>query len=543
MSSAESDEAAVNVEASDGSPSHDAASSTPASAEPAVNARSAGRGGLAITFSKIYFLIFGFFQQAALVWVLGVGMYGALRTTQSPASITYNPLITTGIQGVSRAVVNATDAAREATIRQVLVIHSAMGLVIALGFFFVAPPVITFLGAPHVAGAVRIMSLVVFLYGVYTPLIGVLNGRRRFLSQAGFDMLATTLRTVGLIAGAWVMKGGERAVAAVEGSVTGFVISSSIMVILAGFAVGIGKKGAGAPSLGEHLRFVMPLMLAQVVLNLLLQADTNTLRYFASRAAVAAGQHLEAADPLVGAYNATQLFGFLPYQLLMGITFVLFPLLARAYQERDQKSVAQFVETGMRLALIIVGVVVSVSSGLSEQLLLLIYPRQAAELGADAMHVLTLGLGCFAIFGILLTILTSIKREVVGLWITAGGFLIVLAMNYLFVKGEEFGPDLLWWTAVSTSVGVAATTAAAAVSVYRTTGALVPLATSVRVLGALAITIAVARLLPSAGRIVTVAESGVVAVLFVFLLALSRELTPADFAMVRRVVSRGKPRA
>ena len=48
------------------------------------------------------------------------------------------------------------------------------------------------------------------LYGVYAPLIGALNGQRRFFAQAGFDILAATLRTVGL-GGRRLLSGGARA--------------------------------------------------------------------------------------------------------------------------------------------------------------------------------------------------------------------------------------------------------------------------------------------------------------------------------------------
>ena len=43
-----------------------------------------------------------------------------------------------------------------------------------------------------------------------------------------------------------------------------------------------------------------------------------------------------AADALAGAYGVAQLFCFLPYQLLLSVTFVLFPLLASAKRETDE---------------------------------------------------------------------------------------------------------------------------------------------------------------------------------------------------------------
>jgi hypothetical protein len=43
--------------------------------------------------------------------------------------------------------------------------------------------------------------VIVLLYGVYAPLVGSLNGRRRFLEQAGLDIGYGALRTAGLVGG------------------------------------------------------------------------------------------------------------------------------------------------------------------------------------------------------------------------------------------------------------------------------------------------------------------------------------------------------
>lgn len=516
------------------------ASSAPDSA--AQSARTAGRGGLAITFSKLYFLVLGLAQNIVLPALLGPAGFGQLRTALSPASITYNPVITAGIQGVSRAVVGASEDAKEAAVWQTLRIHGALACVIALVFCVLAPPLIGVLGAPHVARTVRLLSLVVLLYGLYAPLIGVLNGRQRFLHQAGFDIFATTLRTAGLLLGAWIAANPDQVSAAVEGAVMGFVGSSSVVFLLAVFVVGTGKRGPGAPSVKEHLRFLAPLMIGQAVLNLLLQADTTTLRFFASRAATGAGLDVAAADDLVGAYAATQLFGFLPYQLLIGITFVLFPLLAHAHQQGDSAGVATYVKAGVRVALIVAGLIVSVSSGLAAPLMRLVYFSRPsfAELGAEPMQLLTLGMGWFAVFGVLITVLNSLKQELTGMWITAGGFGLVLLMNWLLVAGKAFGPELLWWTALSTSLGLLAATAAAAWAVFRVAGAVVAPLTLMRVIVAVAISVTVARALPSASKLLTLVESAGVGCLFLLLLTVSQELTRKDLGFASRVLARGK---
>jgi len=314
----------------------------------------------------------------------------------------------------------------------------------------------------------------------------------------------------------------------------------AIVLVAAVLYVGVGRRGPGGPTLREHLVFIGPLLLGQTLLNLLLQADLTLLRTFAAESAAAQNLPLQAADPLVGAYRATQLFCFLPYQLLLAITFVLFPLLATAWRDKDHEAVARYVRTGVRLALVLAGLMVSVTSGLSGPLLRLVFPAEAAVLGTRSMQLLALGFGAFAIFGILTTVLNSLKRERASAGITAVGFALVVVLCWWRVQGQPFGADLLFRTASATSVGLGVAALGAAVLVKSTAGAVAPVASLLRVVVAMAVTITVARHLPIHGKIMTVAASGAVAAVYVGLLVVMRELKRADLGMVGAVFARNK---
>ena len=185
----------------------------------------------------------------------------------------------------------------------------------------------------------------------------------------------------------------------------------------------------------EHLRFVAPLFFGQVALNMLFQSDLQLLGLFAAEAAVASGRAAAEADTLAGAYRNAQLFCFLPYQLLLSVTFVLFPLLATARRDGDEEAVGRYVRTGVRLALILAGAMVSVTAGLSDELLRLVFGADSAALGGPAMPIMAVGLGAFAIFGILATVLTSLKRERASAVLTTAALLLVVGLCFGLVRG------------------------------------------------------------------------------------------------------------
>lgn len=499
-------------------------------------ARTAGRGGLAVAFAKVYFILVGLVQQIVLPRVLGLDGYGAWSTVQSVASIAYNPVVSTSIQGVSRAVAAAPEGQQPQAIRGSLRIHALFALPLAALFYLAARPIAELTKAPHVTTALEIMSGVMFCYALYTPLIGVANGRKKFFHQAGLDVLSATLRSIGLIvAGYWfATRYGE----GIEGAALGFVIAASLTLFAALFLIGTGKAGAGAPRIGQHLAFVGPLLLGQVVFNLLLQADSLLLRRFAGEAALATGTAAAAADPFVGAYRATQLFSFLPYQLLIAVTFVLFPMLATAHRDGDRGAVAHYVSTGVRLALILAGLMISVTSGLSGPLLRLVFGEQAALLGTRAMQLLSIGFGAFAILGILTTVLNSLKRERASAVLTVIAFALVVLLAFLHVRGTPLGETLLWRMAVATSLGLGLATLQAAYLVKRTAGAVVELSTLFRVVAATTLAIILGRLLPASGKLVTPLYALIVAASYVLVLLVTRELGRKDLATLKAVAGR-----
>ena len=503
-------------------------------------ARTAGRGGLAISFAKAYFMVTGLAQQIALPRVLGLDGYGALSSALSIASITYNPVITTSIQGVSRAVTQAAPDEQPAALRKALSIHAVFALLLCAGFYLFAPMIAHSVRAPHIVPALHILSAILFLYGLYTPLVGALNGQRRFLHQAALDIIAATLRTIGLIAGAWWFARSATSIGAIEGASLGFVASSTVVLGLALSFVGIGHAGPTKLSVKSHLAFVLPILLGQVLLNVLLQADLTMLRTFAAEAAQRAGMPVTAADPLVGAYRATQLFSFLPYQLLLSFTFVLFPMLASAIRDDDRDAIGRYVRTGLRLALIIAGLMVSVTSGLSGGLLRLVYGEEAARYGDRSLELLSIGFGAFAILGILTTVLNSLKRERQSAIVTGVAAALVISLCYWRVRGQNFGEELLFRTAIATSCGLALATALAAWLVFRAVGSLVSLATLLRVLAALAVALTLGRFLPYAGKLFTLVYAALVALVYVATLVISRELGKEDLALVNRVLRRRK---
>jgi stage V sporulation protein B len=502
-------------------------------------ARAAGRGGLAIAVAKVSFILVGFVQQLVFPRILDEAGYGAVSRMLAVVSIVNNVVVAMSLQGVSRMVVQARDDEREVTIRKTLLIHAVIAVVVSTVFALLAGTIASFIEAPRAATPLRVAAGVVLCYGVYAPLVGALNGQKRFVDQAGLDIFYGISRTIAMTVAAWLFArylGGDGAL----GAAVGFVTAAMLIVPVAVWRNGLGKSGSGGPTPAEYLTFLFPLIFAQGGLNLLLQLDILMLSEGLGEHARLLGFDHKEADKLLGPYRASQLFGFLPYQLLMSVQFVLFPMLAKASAEGDAEGVKRLTRTGMRLALVLTGLIAGTIGSLAPHLIRFAFPESIALQAAPFARVYTLGLSALAVLGVASAALASLRRELWSMaltWVAAG--LVALSILVLRPRGS-FGPELLQWTAYATAGAMVCAALLGAAALRRAAGALVGPLTFVRVIAAMAILVLVGSRVPWLGKLATPVIALGMGVLYVVLLVVTGELGRNDLAMVRAVVSRRK---
>jgi stage V sporulation protein B len=499
---------------------------------------------VAVLGAKAFFILAGLLQQALLPRAIGLAGFGALSRVLAVGNVVNNVVVASATQGVSRVVARAKEHHEEA-LRAALRVHVGVAVVAAALFALAAPLVARFEEAPYITVPLVALSGVVLCYGVYAAFIGALNGTARFTKQAALDVTFAVLRTGGLVGLGWLfLKRGE---SGVLGASLGFVGAAVCIVPLGARWAGLGKKASGplpdVPGAREYLLALAPLAIAQLFTNALMQVDITLLGRFLSRSAETQGSLLGAdaakvADEWVGVYRACQLFAFLPYQLLFSVTQILFPLVARAHAEGDPEQVKAYVARGARIGAIACGLMVAVIAAMPGSLLGFAFPALIAERGATALRVLALGQGAFAMLGLAATVLISLGREREAAAITLAALLLVGAGCFGFVPGQEFGGAQLLATAGATSAALLVGLTLGAARVKTIAGAFVPLATVARVGGAVAVAVALGTRLPHVGKLVAPVEAAGIAVLYVVILVVTREVGGSDAQLVMSLVRR-----
>ena len=509
--------------------------------------RNAGRGGIAVLGAKVFFLLTGFAQQPLLRLAVGLGDFGALAQALVVANTVNSVLVASGTQGVSRAVAAAPGYEDEA-LRSALRVHVPVALVVAAGVAAAAPIYAGFERADDVTAPLLVMAIVALFYGLYSPLIGYLNGRNRFTLQATLDVIFATLRTVGLVAFGHMFV--VRGMSGTLGITWGWVAAAVCIVPLAVRWTGLGKAppatAAGAASHGilkpgAYLVILLPIAGAQLCTNALLQVDIALLGRFLSESAattVGAAGAREAVKSWVAIYKECQTFAFLPYQLLFSVTLVLFPMLARAKAEGDSAAVRQYVARGARLAAIFGGLLVGVVVAMPEGMLAFAYGSADAARGADVLRTMVLAQGAFSMLGIATTVLTSIGRERTAALLTLAAVVAVAVACTVAVPGAAFGHMQLLRSTEASGAALLAALVVAGGLVQAQTGAFLSAKTMVRVGGALAVCVAIGFVMPHFPRLLAPVVAAAMGAVFLVILVMTGELGRADLAMARALGGR-----
>ncbi len=510
------------------------------------DARTAGRGGVAVLGAKLFFLVVGFVQQPLLRRVVGLSDFGALAQAMVVSNVVNNVVVTSGTQGVSRAVAGAKGREQE-VLRAALRVHVPLAVIVAGSMVLATPFYARFEHAADVVTPLLVLAGVALLYGCYAPLIGFLNGSNRFSRQALLDVVFATMRTAGLIGVSYAFV--RHGLSGVLGTTVGWLGAALLIVPLALRSTGLGKpvpsgtaRPPEVPRASVYLGVLAPIAGAQLCTNALMQIDIFLLGRFLSDGAASAGiagdLQREAVTRWVAIYRECQTFAFLPYQLLFSVTLILFPMLARAKAANDTEAMRSHVARGARLAAIFGGLLVGVVVAMPESMLSLAYGKVDAAEGAGVLRTMVLAQGAFAMLGIATTVLTSIGRERMAALVTLGAVVAVGTACAVLVPQASFGHDQLVRSAQASGVALLSTLVVAGVLVRRRTGAFVPAATALRAGIGLAACVALGFVMPRFGVLVTPLVAAGVGLAYLGLLVVTGEIGKADLALVRSVVQR-----
>lgn len=511
--------------------------------EPASDApkpsKGAGRGALAIAVAKVWFIVTSYGIQLSLPRLLeDAREFGLYKGTLAGVSILNNVLIVATIQSVSKFVSEHEDEAKASRLlRQGLRIQIVLGGLLAGALFLAAPSLASFLLDDAVTPLLRIACVVVFVYALYGAMVGALNGRRLFLRQAALDGTFSTLRATGIIGGAALGLGAF-------GALAGWSAAAVLVALTAAFVVRrslFGRaEGEGLP-LRRWLAFMAPIWIYQAALNGVLLLDVQVLKRTLAEIALEGGATVSAAadvaNEYVGYYGAAQTFAFVPYQLVIALTFVIFPMISRATSAGDKDAARATIQGAMRFALLFLVSIAAPVAGAADGVLRIAYPSEYL-VGAGALATLVFGLVAFALFAVCATALSSAGMPGRAALVAAIAVVVVVVANRMLVMAAPDPVSALPAAALGTSLGMGTAFVLAAASVYQRFRALFAPLTVLRTIVAGGAGWVTAHYVPHDSLVGALLALIAGFVAYVVALVLTAELGRSDLAAVRKALRR-----
>lgn len=488
---------------------------------------------MSIAGAKAFFIVTSYAVQLLLPRIFGrVEEFGLYSAAMSGITIFNNVLIVATIQSVSKFV-SEDEANAAATLRQGLRVQTLVGGTLAIALFVLAPAISRVMLDEQLTPLLRVSSVMVLAYALYATTVGSLNGRHLFGTQARLDVTFSTIRTAGILGGAALGVGAV-------GAVIGFASAAAAVLSIALIWVGWGRAGKRIP-LSRWISFMAPIWLYQTCLNGVLLIDIQVLKRTATeialRTAVTADVAVDIANQYVGYYRAAQTFAFVPYQLIISMTFIVFPMISRATSLGDRDAARSTIQHAMRLSVLFLLLVAAPISGAAEGVVRLAYPAEYVA-GAPALAVLIFGVGAFALFVVAATAISGAGRPSLAAGIAAVSLVVVVVADRFLITRAGLGNGTLAAAATGTAIGMLVACVGSGLVLYFMFRVAVPSRTWIRAALATFAGYFAAALVPHPTPIFAIAAlaAGFGAALAV--LVATGEVTQADWNALRRVARR-----
>jgi stage V sporulation protein B len=474
----------------------------------------AGRGTIYITAAKIWFMVSGYGIAVTLAYLLTVEEYGIYRVVINTVSIINAVIVTGTYQTVSKYVSQEPENA-EAIKRKALGLQVYVGGAATLGFFLLAPVTASLLNDQRLTGWLRLAALITLSYSFYSVYTGYFNGKRLFGIQAGLDITYSTLKLVFIVLFALLGYG-------VTGSVGGFALAAASVLAISAI-IARGRYPRGDARIGQLFSFQSYVLLFTFVLTLLQRVDLMLIKALSSPDATIASEK-------AGYYSAAQDMANLTYQIIVSVTFVIFPLVSQSTFADDRERTQSYISNTLRYSLMVMALTATLFSSTADGVLRVVY-REAYQAGTPALRIVAFGMLFFGVLYVVTTIISASGQPRVSLLLGVITLLLSTVFNTLLIPLHG-----LAGAATATTAAMLTGTALACGYLWRKFRALMSVVSLARIAACAGVTYGLSLIFSPTSKLLIIGELICLSIAYATALILTGELGRVDLKLIASVV-------
>ncbi|MBA2663102.1 MAG: oligosaccharide flippase family protein [Bradymonadaceae bacterium] len=407
-----------------------------------------GRGFLVITAAKVWFLVTSAVIQLGLPIIFGSAeQFGVFKIVTETIGLINMVMIIGSLQAVSKLVSEQPERASQ-VVRLAVRLQLMLGVPVALLYALGSPYIAASFNDPSLTGLFRLSSLIILFYAFYAIFVGYLNGLKEFVKQASLDMTFATMKMVGIL-GLVLLGFG------VIGAVAGFVIAAGLICVISGAwtlrlmrrRAAIAAEASGPPdaqtraeasaSLKRLLSYLVLVMLYTFALNGIMRSDLFILKAVAADmpAQFAGMENIFAliSNKFAGFYGAVLNIARIPYQGVIAVTFVIFPLISQSTFSDDTEKTRGYVRETFRYCLLLIGGVAMLLAFNSDSIIAALYSADYGR-AAVALSILSVSIIFFALFYVATTMIIGSGHPLAAVVIMGASMVVSAVLNYVFIS-------------------------------------------------------------------------------------------------------------
>lgn len=455
------------------------------------------RNSVYVITAQLSLLFSGAVINFGLGRFLGPSLYGQFGIVYAIATI-LNLLLVSGVmQAVSKYSSSQKQYARELA-GGILKKQLILSILIAPVFYFLAIPIAFALRDPDLASLIQILTPLVIIYSVSAVYAGYITGIGKFGRQATQLIMFSVSRLIATFVLAFFFS--------IAGAVAALPLAALIALIYFVFASRIKPRSYNTL---EIYKFALPITIFVSLITIFLNVDLFLIKI------------IEQNNTLTGFYTAAGAVARIPYLILTALGIIMLPTIAQLLAAK--KSVKTFAQEAFRYVLIILLPSTLVMSVTGKPLVMLLYRSEYAAAGLP-LSILALGTIALTLSYLFAIVINAAGRPALTAAIAAGMVALSISLNLVLIPAYH-----LVGAAIATTLTSFLSMIILFFIVYQKIGLPINLFSLLRVTVASAVLFIITLQVDIQDKFVLIILYPALAVLYVILLLLMKELKKSDF--------------